>query len=62
MNFLYDSDNDLINPPEFGYYKYWGSRTQPPCEESTTWFIVAEIIPVSSTVLTMIRDVLNIPL
>lgn len=22
MNFLYDSVNELVNPPEFGYYKY----------------------------------------
>jgi carbonic anhydrase len=39
-----------------------GSRTAPPCEENVVWFISEDIRGVSSTVLAMIRDVLNLPL
>jgi carbonic anhydrase len=42
--------------PEFNYYKYLGSRTSPPCEESVVWFIRQDVSSVGSTVLAMIRE------
>ena len=62
MNFIFDTFEEVYNEIPFSYFKYQGSRTSPPCEEAVTWFVVSEIFPVSSTVLVMFRDVLNIPL
>jgi len=62
MNFIYDSYEEIDSGKPFDYYKYMGSRTTPPCEENVVWFIFENIRPISSTVLAMIRDVLNIPL
>jgi carbonic anhydrase len=62
MNFYYDTQNDVAYPEPFSYYKYQGSRTQPPCEESVTWIVASQVMPVSSTVIAMIRDALNVPL
>jgi carbonic anhydrase len=42
--------------PSFNYYKYLGSRTTPPCEESVVWFVRQEISTVGSTVLAMFRE------
>lgn len=61
-NLIYDTIEDIRYPPPFNYYNYVGSRTAPPCEEDVVWFIYEDVRKVSSTVLAMIRDVINIPL
>jgi len=43
------------NPPPFGYYKYQGSNTQPPCAEYVVWFVYEKKLEISSTVLVMFR-------
>lgn len=61
LNFIFDDeDKILINPP-FNYYKYMGSKTTPPCEESVVWFVLSEPRLVGPTVLAMFRDVLTVP-
>lgn len=44
-----------MNEP-FNYFKYEGSKTMPPCEESVVWFVYSEIRPIGTTVWRMFRD------
>lgn len=41
---------------EFSYYQYEGSITAPPCREDTTWYIVADPLPISYTTVETIKD------
>lgn len=60
MKFLYsDVSQPTLDP--FNYYKYMGSMTSPPCEESVVWFVVAQPLEIGTTALTLIRDALNVP-
>lgn len=60
MNFIYDDENKILASTPFNYYKYMGSKTSPPCEESVVWFVVDGNMKVGPTILAMFRDVMNI--
>ncbi len=60
INLLLMSDDGSILPSHFNYYSYQGSLSAPPCDEKTTWFIVADPLPLGSTVLDMFRDSVNV--
>lgn len=49
-------DSDLVQPNNFNYYYYHGSLTAPPCDEYVQWFIVADPLPIGSTVLDMFKE------
>lgn len=58
--FIYD-DEDLVQPPPFNHYKYRGSFAFPPCEENVNWYIKAEVMDLSMTTITFIKDAILKP-
>jgi len=61
LDFVFDSREAINNNESFGYYRYVGSMTQPPCAENVLWVIASDVIPLSSTIITMFRDALVDP-
>lgn len=45
----------------FSYFKYMGSRTAPPCEEYTVYFVVRRVLPIGSTALALLKKGLEYP-
>ncbi len=45
----------------FSFYSYEGSLTTPPCTERTTHIVVADPIPLSSTVIALFEEALKKP-
>lgn len=57
-----DSDaEDILSMEPFSFYNYEGSLTFPPCTERTTYFISADPIPLSNTVIQLFKEALNKP-
>jgi len=57
-----DSDaEDILSMEAFSFYNYEGSLTFPPCTERTTYFISADPIPLSNTVIQLFKEALNKP-
>jgi carbonic anhydrase len=44
---------------EFSYYEYEGSISAPPCREDTTWYVVADPIPISYTTVETFKDAIK---
>ncbi len=58
QHILFEDDHDFADP-NFNYYAYQGSITNPPCSEHMTWFIAADVKKISTTQLTMFSDSLT---
>jgi carbonic anhydrase len=56
LNFIFDEEESVDMNEPFNYFKYEGSKTMPPCEESVVWFVYSEIRPIGTTVWRMFRD------
>ncbi len=48
-------------PSDFGYYKYEGSLTVPPCDEPVDWFIMLETKTVSQEQVDQIQALFDAP-
>ncbi len=57
---LFVNDANSIKDTSFSYYTYVGSKTTPQCNEFTTWYIAEEPIQVSSSIITMFSESLNV--
>lgn len=58
-----DSDqDDVIGMEPFSFYTYEGSLTFPPCTERTTYFVTADPVPLSNTVIQLFKEALNKPM
>ena len=62
INLLLTDEAGLTLPGAFNYYFYHGSMSSPPCDEHVQWFVVADVLPLGSTVLDMFRDTINVKL
>ncbi len=59
---LFSDNVNSIKDSSFSYYTYVGSKTTPQCNEFTTWYIAEEPIQVSSSLLQMFSESLNVNL
>ena len=59
---LFVDDENSIKDTAFSYFTYVGSRTTPQCNEFTTWYIAEKPIQVSSSLLSMFSESLNVNL
>lgn len=61
-NAFYEStDDDAYLTPNFSFYTYEGSLTEPPCTENTIHYIVSQPILASITTLQLFKEALNTP-
>jgi len=62
LQVLYTPDEEMDQEFKwFSFYSYEGSLTFPPCTERTTHLVVADPIPLSSTVITLFQEALLVP-
>jgi len=54
--FLSNPDDKFL---EFSYYEYEGSTSAPPCREDTTWYVVADPVPISYTTVETFKDAIK---
>jgi hypothetical protein len=59
--FIDSDEEDIIGMEPFSFYTYEGSLTFPPCTERTTYFVAAEPIPLSNTVIQFFKEALTKP-
>lgn len=59
--FLDTDQDDVISMEPFSFFTYEGSLTAPPCTERTTYYVTADPIPLSNTVIQLFREALNVP-
>jgi carbonic anhydrase len=59
--FLSPEDNNINIMPNFSFFTYQGSLTEPPCEENTIVYVASKPILTSVTVLELFREALRIP-
>lgn len=59
--FIESDADDVIGMEPFSFYTYEGSLTFPPCTERTTYFISADPVPLSNTVIQLFKEALNKP-
>jgi hypothetical protein len=59
--FYTTEDDDVNTMPNFSFYSYQGSLTKPPCTERTTYYIAAEPIPLSTTIIELFKEALKEP-
>ncbi len=56
-----NEDFDITGMHDFSFYSYEGSLTFPPCTERTTYYVAANPIPLSSTVIGLFKEALRKP-
>jgi len=59
--FLDSDSEDILSMEPFSFYNYEGSLTFPPCTERTTYYISADPVPLSNTVIQLFKEALNKP-
>lgn len=59
--FLDSDEEDILSMEPFSFFNYEGSLTFPPCTERTTYYISADPIPLSNTVIQLFKEALNKP-
>jgi len=60
--FIDSDDEDVIGMEPFSFYTYEGSLTFPPCTERTTYFVTADPVPLSNTVIQLFKEALIRPM
>merc|ERR1712166_994263 len=60
--FIDSDDDDVIGMEPFSFYTYEGSLSFPPCTERTTYFVTADPVPLSNTVIQMFKEALIRPM
>jgi len=57
-----DSDaDDILSMEPFSFFNYEGSLTAPPCTERTTYYVTADPIPLSNTIIHFFKEALSKP-
>jgi len=59
--FLDNDAEDIMSMEPFSFYNYEGSLTSPPCTERTTYYVTADPVHLSSTVIQLFKEALNRP-
>lgn len=59
--FLDTDAEDILSMEPFTFYNYEGSLTAPPCTERTTYYVTADPIPLSNTVIQLFKEALSKP-
>ena len=59
--FFDTSDQDMFLVQPFSFYTYQGSLTTPPCTERTVHYVASKPIPLSNTLITLLREALRPP-
>jgi len=54
-------ENDVNYMKDFSWYTYEGSLTFPPCTQRTTYFVAEKPLPISSTVIGLLKEALKKP-
>ncbi len=57
--FLDTDSEDIVAMEPFSFYNYEGSLTSPPCTERTTYYVTADPVPLSNTVIQLFKEALN---
>ncbi len=59
---MFSQTEDFVaTPVPLSYYKYQGSKTQPPCTDHTVWYLVEQPFGLSTTTLAFIAESLKVP-
>lgn len=59
--FLDTDQDDVISMEPFSFYNYEGSLTAPPCTERTTYYVTADPVPLSNTIIELFKEALSRP-
>jgi len=59
--FLDTDAEDILAMEPFTFFNYEGSLTSPPCTERTTYYVTADPIPLSNTVIQLFKEALSKP-
>jgi carbonic anhydrase len=59
--FIDSDEEDIIGMEPFSFYTYEGSLSFPPCTERTTYFVAADPVPLSNTVIQFFKEALSKP-
>lgn len=60
--FIDSDEDDVIAMEPFSFYTYEGSLSFPPCTERTTYFVTADPVPLSNTVIELFKEALIRPM
>jgi carbonic anhydrase len=60
--FIDSDEDDVIAMEPFSFFTYEGSLSFPPCTERTTYFVTADPVPLSNTVIELFKEALIVPM